>query len=161
MSSIFVIHSFMTNKKAAPTGVLTMEILEEAYKKAQEDGLMSRPLYHDSELAQIFDELNRLEKERKRKREQKQQVMQHKGVVLRNKRSGVDWEITGTTESTLPSHLANWQGDQIIKNTTIKSKNSGKRKSINPLLSLDRYDVVYIPEAAKVLYGWEEDESNT
>ena len=77
-------------------------------------------------------------------------------MILTNKSSKVKWEVLGTETTVLPGHLANWGADREITYAVLKSLNSGRKKRIT-LGQTDTHTVTYIPDAAKVLYGWEED----
>lgn len=137
---------------------LTLETLQEAMQSLAEMASNSRPLYYMSpQQEQILKDLLEFEKTAKQRRERKVRTMKHPGVILRNRRSKVEWRVEGERNYVLPSHLNGWRGDKDVTRTVVRSVNSGRKKEISPLLHVERYDVVYVPEAAKVLYGWEED----
>lgn len=108
------------------------------------------------EYTDAFKHMSEIQNRRREKMKQKEKIIKHPGVVLRRRRSGVEWEVIGIKEVSLPDYIY-FDIETKVKYSIIKSKNSGQKRIIS-INSVNKYDVIHIPEAAKILYGWTEDE---
>ncbi len=129
--------------------VLTMEALEEAVKNASMQGMSSNTI--------IIDEVPNF----MRIREYNQQRFLnycHKGTIIKQATSKVQWEVLGVEEINVPvigSNIAVDYDQTFIKMRSLNGgKKTGKKYTKNiPVDQFYMYDIVDVPDAVKVLWG--------
>lgn len=132
--------------------VLTVEVLEEAIKKAsQAGGVTNQPII-------FIDEMNDWHKVRDYN---KQRFINycHKGTILEHGTSKVKWEVLGFEDGVIHEPGPSFTIFEVPKKfLKIQSLNGGKKsgrkytKRVDPQMFY-MYDIVDVPEAVKVLWG--------
>jgi hypothetical protein len=130
--------------------VLTMEALEQAVKAASQKGLSSTTIIIDEVVPNFM-----------RIREYNQRRFLnycHKGTILQQATSKVQWEVLGVEEVNIPvvgSNIAVDYDETFIKMRSLKGgKTTGKKYTKQ--VKVDQfymYDIVDVPDAVKVLWG--------